>query len=247
VRALLIQVRAPDDPMLSHEADCVKTRMGGRDIAFTTRNAVPEPADPSWLDGVDLLFIGGSGDFSVHHPKSEPWVTPLRRVLDRALSDGLPGLAICFGHQMLGLHLGHPVATIPAHAELGTVEVELTAAGKTCPVFSGLGARFWVHTGHSDHVTGIPNEVTLLAQNAALRTQAFRVTGTPFYSTQFHPDMTGQEARDRYLSYRQHFTDGDLELALANAAKFTPGQDASCDLIGRVTDLALGRLPAPGV
>lgn len=233
--------------MLSHEAECVRARLGDREVTFSTRNAVPERADPSWLDGVDLLFIGGSGDFSVHHPQSAPWVTPLRDVLERALSDKLPGLAICFGHQMLGLHLGHPVATVPAHAELGTVEVKLTAEGRRCPVFGALGSRFWVHTGHSDHVTGTPDEVVLLAENAALRTQAFRVRGTPFFSTQFHPDMTGQEARDRYLSYRQHFTDGDLELALANAAKFTPGEDASCDLIGRVTDYALGRLPAAGV
>jgi GMP synthase (glutamine-hydrolysing) len=135
--------------------------------------------------------------------------------------------------------LGCPIKTIPEHAELGTVEVEVTQAGRVCPVFGALGPRFRVHTGHSDHVTGVPAGVELLAQNDALRTQAFRVRGTRFFSTQFHPDMTGQEGHDRYLAYRRHFTDGDLELALANAAQFRPGQDESCALIGRVADYAL--------
>jgi GMP synthase (glutamine-hydrolysing) len=225
--------------MAAHEAQCVRDRLGARQIALETRNAVPQRADPSWLDGFDFLLIGGSGDFSVHHPKSATWVTPLRRVLDRALERALPGLAICFGHQLLGFHLGCPVATVPSHAELGTVDVELTEAGRRCPVFGALGLRFRAHTGHSDHVTGVPEGVDLLAQNEALRTQAFRVRGTRFFSTQFHPDMTGQEGRDRYLAYRQHFTDGDLELALERAASFQPGQDESCALIGRVADYAL--------
>ena len=57
--------------MLRHEADCVERRLGNRDVALTTRNAVVMPAEVSWLDGFEAVIIGGSGDFSVHHPQSE--------------------------------------------------------------------------------------------------------------------------------------------------------------------------------
>ena len=103
MRALLIQVRAGDDPMVAHEAQCVRDRLGSRPVVLETKNAVPHRAESSWLDGVDLLFIGGSGDFSVHHPKSASWVSPLRQVLEHALERAIPGLAICFGHQLLDL------------------------------------------------------------------------------------------------------------------------------------------------
>ena len=63
------------------------------------------PADVRWLDGIDGLLIGGSGDYSVHHPQSQRWVNPMRVVLDAALQRRMPGFGLCFGHQLLGLHL----------------------------------------------------------------------------------------------------------------------------------------------
>ena len=65
--------------------------------------------------------------------------------------------------------------------------------------------RFPVHTGHSDCVSTIPPNVELLASNDRLLTQAFKVKDRLFYSVQFHPDMSGAEARARYLAYRAGF------------------------------------------
>lgn len=77
-RILLVQARARRDPMLAHERECIRRRLGGDRVTLETRNAVAEPADSSWLLQVDGVILGGSGDFSVHHPFSRPWVTPLR-------------------------------------------------------------------------------------------------------------------------------------------------------------------------
>ena len=55
--------------MIDHEVECVRRRLKRHTIQLTTYNAVARPASVDWLDGMDALIIGGSGDFNVHHPK----------------------------------------------------------------------------------------------------------------------------------------------------------------------------------
>jgi len=203
LKVLLIQIRDAEDIMAGHEHECVTRRIGQRPVELEIRNARVETASPQWLDGVDVLVIGGSGKYSVHHEESQPWVEPMRRLLDRALSDNLPGFGICFGHQLLGMHLGAPVLTDAQRTEIGTVQLRLTEAGQDCDVFSHLGEEFHAQTGHSDHVAELPPDVELLVENDVVPAQAFRVRGTRFYSTQFHPDLTAAEARHRYLAYKR--------------------------------------------
>ena len=219
--------------MADHEVECVRRRIAPTRARVYARNALVDDPSPDWLNGCDALIIGGSGDYSVHHPRSRPWVDKLRRIIDRALRRQMPGFGICFGHQLLGYHLGCAVDTSDAHAELGTVAVSLTESGAHDPIFGDLNREFWAHTGHSDHVAGLPSDVELLAQNDALETQAFKIRGQRFYSTQFHPDMTGAEAVSRYLAYQQ-----SLEKALEDpksngASLFRPGADATSVLLAR--------------
>jgi len=182
-------------------------------------------------------MIGGSGDFSVHHPRSQAWVTPLRGVVEEALKRSLPGFGICFGHQLLGQHLGSQVITDPESAELGTVDVQLTKTGASSPLFKHFSSSLRAHCGHSDRVDALPDGVDLLASNARCETQSFQVRGTQFYSVQFHPDMTGAEARYRYLAYRDGFAerlDGEARKA---AERFIEDDDESCSLLERFVEL----------
>lgn len=174
----------------------------GHPVAFSVHSALDDEVDHSVAGEADAFIFGGSGDFSVHDPRSRPWVERLRRLLDSLMDSGTPAFGICFGHQLLGLHLGGEVQTNAAHAEVGTVSIELTTADRDDPLFGPLGPSFEAHTGHSDHVEGIPDGVTLLAHNPTLQTQAFKVDGAPFYSVQFHPDLDGAQARHRYLAYQ---------------------------------------------
>ncbi|MEE2786457.1 MAG: type 1 glutamine amidotransferase [Myxococcota bacterium] len=236
-KVLLIQVRAQDDGMSTHEIDCIHRRLVGRQYSLVTYNAVVHRATPTWLDGCDALIIGGSGDFSVHHPKSRPWVDPLHRVIEAALARNLPGFGICFGHQLLGEHLGAVVRTAPEHSEMGTVDIQLTDHGRQDELFSDFDSTFPVHTGHSDCVSTVPVGVDCLASNLRLSTQAFRVRGTRFYSVQFHPDMSGAEARARYLAYKEGFAERLDESALKFAERFQLERDVSTRLMGRFLDL----------
>ena len=230
-KVLLIQVRNDTDPMRGHELECVQRRLQGCNATVRSRNALAQPAEAQWLDNTDFVIIGGSGDFSVHHPRSQRFVNPLRALLDELLRRRVPGFGICFGHQLLGYHLGAPVNTDERHAELGTVAIRLTDEGREDPVFGEMGALFDAHTGHSDHVSEIPDGTDVLASSAGCPQQGFRVRGTNFISTQFHPDMTAQEAQNRYLAYQYALDHVCSEAAGVPSVRFSLGSDVTTRLI----------------
>lgn len=226
--------------MADHEAGCVHRRLDGRSVTLETYNVLDGGLAPSIVDRFEAVIFGGSGDYSVHHPRSEPWVGQLRRVLDRVLDRGIPGFGLCFGHQLLGAHLGAEVATVDAYAELGTVDMRLTTVGVADPVFGDLEEDFHAHTGHSDHVASVPPGVAVLATNDTLQTQAFKVADRPFYSTQFHPDLTGAEAVSRYLAYQESLARA-TDVAALGASRFRPGADAATVLLGRFLDAVVNQ------
>ncbi|MFT7624148.1 MAG: GMP synthase (glutamine-hydrolyzing) [Myxococcota bacterium] len=236
-RLLLLQVRTPGDPMAPQEQGCIERRIGTRTVQMTTRNVIGESAHPDWLDGHDAIVIGGSGAFSVHDPRSVAWVEPLRGLLDAALKRQIPGFGVCFGHQLLGLHLGSRVETVPAHAEVGTQSFTLTEAGKADAVFGQLPETFRGQTGHSDAVMSIPSGVELLATSPVLETQVFKVRGTHFYSAQFHPDLTGQEARGRWIAYHRALEAVGAAPPATNPDVFHADQDDASRLLGMWLDV----------
>jgi GMP synthase-like glutamine amidotransferase len=70
-----------------------------------------------------------------------------------------------------------------------------------------------------------------LASNEVLEAQAFKVTGTPFYSTQFHPDLLAKEARARYLAY-QSTMNSRTQREEDDGELFVPGMDDASSLLG---------------
>ena len=211
-------------------------RFGSRRVRIRAVNALAERADPSWLDGASAVVIGGSGSYSVHHPRSSRWVEPLRRIVDLLMTRSIPTFGVCFGHQLLGFHLGVSVETGPAHTENGTIGVESTSQGLVDPLFGPLGCRWAAHTGHTDGVVEVPAGATLLATASQVRTQAFRLEGKPFYTTQFHPDLTADEAGERWIRVqRERGCEPD-----GLVAGFDSGRDESTSLLGRFLDRFLG-------
>ena len=235
-RLLLVQVRRRDDPLLEHERRCIRTRLECSNVDVEARNAVAENVATHLLDDFDFLVVGGSGDFSVHHPGSEAWVTMIRRLFDAAIARKLPSFGICFGHQVLGLHFGGEVRTGGEGEEAGTVEVSLTKEGRRDELFGTLRGSFGAHTGHSDYVVGVPRGLTLLGSSSRLSTQIFRVDEAPIYSTQFHPDLTASEAQYRYELFvgSKGANEPSPQQPLA---KFDPQQDEISTLLARFVEI----------
>ena len=112
----------------------------------------------------------------------------------------------------------------------------MTEAGTKDPLFGKYGTSFKGHTGHSDYVTSVPEGLLLLAQNATVKTQVFKVKDAPFYSTQCHPDLTAEEAVSRYEAFARLVPSIKASLAKDIAAFDTSCHDTT-DLLSRFIEL----------
>jgi GMP synthase (glutamine-hydrolysing) len=130
--------------------------------------------------GFDGVLLTGS-PLSVRD--EAPWMAEVGRW---ALGLELPVFGVCFGHQIIGEALGGRVERNPLGGEMGTVEVDLTAAGEGDPLFAGLGSRFAVQQTHRDVLVTPPN-AERLAGNANTTWQAFRHKNVR--CVQFHPEL----------------------------------------------------------
>ncbi|MFZ5445393.1 MAG: glutamine amidotransferase-related protein [Myxococcota bacterium] len=130
---------------------------------------------PPAVDGFDAVIMTGS-PLSVTQPTE--W-------MERAAD---PVLGVCFGHQLLAWRHGARVVRNPQGRELGTVFVELTAAGRSCPLLGALPPRFDVQATHEDMVVKGDAPLEVLATNEKCALQAFSV-GRQAWGVQFHPEM----------------------------------------------------------
>ena len=131
--------------------------------------------------GDGLVVLGGS--MSAHDEGEHPWLEDLRELLRGVVADDVPAIAICLGAQVAAEALGGSTA-VPAlgNDEVGVVELTITAAGESDPVFGAVaaeairaahragistsdGTRFPVIVSHHDAVTHLPEAATLLASS----------------------------------------------------------------------------------
>jgi GMP synthase (glutamine-hydrolysing) len=131
----------------------------------------------------------------------EPWSLGLCEYVRGAVERGVPVLGVCFGHQLLAHAFGGRVHRHPRGREAGTVEVELTDAGVSDPLFAGVPRRLRVNTTHGDEVAVLPEGGMVLARNAWSAVQAFAL-GSLVRGVQFHPEYTGEVLRAYALAKR---------------------------------------------
>lgn len=206
---LLLQARNPNDPILEHELMCFVTRSGLPRTHFRAVNLVTTARlDASLLEGVDVVMVGGSGDYSVVKG-GYPWHESMLELMRTVVEMQLPMFASCFGFQALAMAMGSELATDPAHAELGTWGMRLTPKGKSDPLFGKLPETFGAQLGHNDSVIRLAPGLTRLAGSEACPVQAFRIPDTHIVATQFHPELTHRDNIKRYLRYLEAYRQDD--------------------------------------
>ncbi|HYR18686.1 MAG TPA: glutamine amidotransferase [Myxococcales bacterium] len=145
--------------------------------------------------GTQGVIVSGS-PLSLTRP--EPWMDEVAEELLRIGERGTPVLGVCFGHQLLGRAAGSQVVRNPKGREMGTVRVQLTAAGRTDPLFRGWVPEDGladVQATHVDSVDPVPPGAILLASNERCATQALRLSDA-VASVQFHPELRPETLRD---------------------------------------------------
>ena len=218
---LLLQCRLPDDPMRDHERDCVLRAMNCSPAAMRRINLSERLPSADEIDGAAAILIGGSGAFHVYDkatwvPRAVAWMKELTQGIDR------PVLGMCFGHQALLKACGAPIINDPEREELGTFELELTAAGIADPIFSGIPERFNVQLGHVDRAARLPEGWVELARSESQPFQAVRLEGQPVWGFQFHAELRMQDNLFRVRHYADHYGAAREEVFDALKAKHHP-------------------------
>jgi len=124
----------------------------------------------------------------------EPWSEALVPWLRQAVSNDLPTLGICYGHQLLAHALGGEVAHHPRGVEIGTVTIQRHLEAATDPLFGHLPSTFEAQTVHWQTVKRLPPGAVLLASNAHEPHHAFRL-GSHAWGVQFHPEFSDEALR----------------------------------------------------
>lgn len=159
-------------------------------------NAPREPSLPAPATLAGIVITGSHSMVS----DAEPWSERLKPWLQQALSANVPILGVCYGHQLMASAFGGLSDYHPDGRESGTHDVQLTAEGKTDPLFRQLPMRFPAHLTHAQTVLEKPDCATVLAANAHDAHQALRF-GPRQWSVQFHPEFT-QAVMHAYLEHQ---------------------------------------------
>jgi GMP synthase (glutamine-hydrolysing) len=152
---------------------------------------------PQLTQETGVVVTGSSAFVS----EREPWSVRTGEWLAAAVRLGAPILGICYGHQLLAQALGGRVGRNPRGREIGTVRVDLGAAGRAKdPLLGGVPEFVDVHASHVESVLALPDRAVLLGSNAADDHHAFAV-GPRAWGVQFHPEFAADVMRG-YLSER---------------------------------------------
>ncbi|MDP1931584.1 MAG: glutamine amidotransferase [Gammaproteobacteria bacterium] len=168
-----------------------------------------------------------------------PWNEIAADYLRSAISDSLPILGICYGHQLLAQACGGRVDYHPAGREVGTVQVRLHQAAQSDPLLAGLPREFRAHATHSQSVLTLPESAILLAGSDHDPHQSFRIAEWA-WGVQFHPEFTPHVMRTYVLERQEALrAEGfDVEALLA-AVVDTPAATAVLRNFARLTEQEL--------
>lgn len=222
LRILLLQIR--DEALTRQEELESFARFSGlapQQISVLNLFDTPD-FDPAMVHDFDALYVGGSSEASVLEPERYPFVIAAQALLRYCIEHRVPVFASCFGHQLAVMALGGEVVRDERDFEMGTVAIRLTAAAHSDLLFQGTPDPFMAVSVHRERATQLPANCELLAYTEAC-IHSFRVQGKPFWTAQFHPEVSKSILISRLTIFKEKYTDGDGHLQkILDAAVETP-------------------------
>ena len=208
-RLLLLQIR--DQPEAERQERACFIDAGGLEVdELEAVNVVTAPP-LTWrrVRDADALLVGGAGEHSATVDYS--FSAAMGEVVRRWLDERRPFFGSCFGHHFVARLLGGRVITDRAREEVGSFDVELTAAGRRDPVFSIVPDVFVAQLGHHDRVVELPPGSRALAHSTRCANQAIALGEGLAYTTQFHPELSHDDIRSRLMMYREGYLEANQD------------------------------------
>jgi GMP synthase (glutamine-hydrolysing) len=202
IRYLLLQTRNATDPMRAQEVRCFAKMLGCKVSAIDVADLLGGPVSLEKINSADMLLLGGSGHYSA--AGEGDWLQRALDLMREIHRLAKPTFASCWGFQAMSRAMGGRCINDLPNAEVGTIEVELTPAGRDDPLFGSLPPRFAAQAGHEDHVVELPEGAVLLASSSRVPEQAFQFAGKPIYCTQFHPELDLAAILERVAAYPEY-------------------------------------------
>lgn len=200
MRILLLQARYEEDPARAEEVRTFASACDFAESAFRPHDLLEGPPTRTDLADADVLMVGGSGDFYLSQGDL-PYLDDTLAFLREVVASGYPTFASCFGYQCLVLALGGELVFDPENAEVGTFDLEPTAAAVDDELFGILPAPFAAQLGHKDRASRPPAGTVNLASSERCVHQALRIPGEPIWATQFHPELDRKTNYGRFQRY----------------------------------------------
>jgi GMP synthase (glutamine-hydrolysing) len=239
INVLLLQARDPDDKTGGEERESFARKAGLPVERMVPHDLLSGPPTMAKVRQFDALMIGGSGDYYVSK-QNLPHFAALLDLLIEVVDKGHPTLASCFGFQLLVKALGGDVVYDAENMEVGTYDLMLTPPGRQDELLGCLPKQFRAQLGHKDRAVELPAACTHLASSTRSPFQAMRIDAKPIWATQFHPELTVEENRERFRQYVDgyavHLSKEEREQALS---RFTPSPETH-GLIRRFLDIVFG-------
>ena len=107
IRSLLLQIRDAQDPMRKQEIRCFANALSVKVDQVKTCSLLVDPPSDLELKSADIVFIGGSGNYSV--TSNAAWLDRALDLMQKLHDESKPTFASCWGFQAMSRALGGTV------------------------------------------------------------------------------------------------------------------------------------------
>ncbi|MEO7106642.1 MAG: amidotransferase [Rhodoferax sp.] len=159
---------------------------------------------PASFDAYDAVLLTGSESDSF---SNEAWAVELRRRVTQLLAEHKKMVGVCFGHQLIGLCMGAPVARAPQGWGAGRMTYNWHRPDLP---HSKDRKQISLLVSHQDQVLELPKGATLVASSDFCPVAAFTV-GDAVFCVQAHPEF--DVGFSQYLLDEQRARMGEAEYA----------------------------------